>query len=59
MDIARIERATGLIVNVEVADADWLAANADDPVDRFVPVDELPAPPIIGRPADRTPEEHE
>lgn len=47
MEIARIDRTTGLVVNIECADQDWLDAHADDPTFLFVPyVPEEPA--IIG-----------
>ncbi|MDO8308555.1 MAG: hypothetical protein Q7V58_09420 [Actinomycetota bacterium] len=37
MDIARIDKATGLVVNIECADQEWLDAHADDPEYTFVP----------------------
>lgn len=37
MRIARIERATGLVVNVEEADQEWLDVNATDPEFLFAP----------------------
>lgn len=47
MDIARIDKATGLVVNIEVVDAEWLDAHADDPEYLFVPYTE-DAPASIG-----------
>lgn len=45
MDIARIDAATGVVVNVEVADLEWIEANADpDGPWIFVPYeDDAPA----------------
>lgn len=37
MDIARIDKATGVIVNIESADQEWLDAHAGDPEFDFVP----------------------
>lgn len=45
--IARIDRATGLVVNVEMAAQDWLDAHADDPDYLFV-VDDPAQPAIVG-----------
>lgn len=47
MDIARIDRATGVVVNIEVADAEWLAAQSDDPAFLFLPY-EADQPAVIG-----------
>lgn len=47
MEIARIERSTGRIVNIEVADAEWLEQHADDPVYLFEPY-VADAPAIVG-----------
>lgn len=38
MRIARIDKATNIVVNIEIADEEWVAANADDPTFLFVPV---------------------
>lgn len=47
MNIARIDLQTGLVVNTEVADQEWLDAHADDPDFLFVPyTDENPA--VVG-----------
>lgn len=40
MNIARIERSSGKVVNVEVATPEWLASNGDDPEYLFVEVPE-------------------
>lgn len=41
MEIARVDRATGLVVNIEIADLEWIEANADpDGPWIFVPYDE-------------------
>ena len=45
--IARIDPASGLVVNVEMADQAWLDAHADDPDFVFV-VDEPDAPAWLG-----------
>lgn len=45
--IARIDLASGLVVNVEMADQAWLDAHADDPDFVFV-VDEPPGSAHIG-----------
>jgi hypothetical protein len=37
MNIARIDRLTDAIINIEVADQDWIDANTSDPDYRFVP----------------------
>jgi hypothetical protein len=37
VNIARVERETNVVVNIEIADDSWLEANADDVVYRFVP----------------------
>lgn len=45
--VARIDRATGAVVNVEMALPSWITDNADDPAFLFVPyTPEEPA--IIG-----------
>jgi hypothetical protein len=36
MNIARIDKATGVVLNVEVASQEWLDAHADDPDFDFV-----------------------
>ena len=47
MDIARIDAATGVVVNVEVADLEWIEANADpDGPTVFVPVQDGDHPAI-------------
>jgi hypothetical protein len=47
MDIARIDKATGVVVNIEVADQEWLDTHADDPNFAFEPyTPEQPA--VIG-----------
>jgi hypothetical protein len=47
LNIARIDLATGLVVNIEVADQAWLDAHANDPDFTFEAYpDEQPA--IIG-----------
>lgn len=44
MNIARIALASGLVVNIECADQEWLDAHADDPDYLFEPYpDEQPA----------------
>ncbi len=49
MNIARIAAATSLVVNIEVASPDWIAANADpDGPFLFVPYDDT-NPAVIGR----------
>lgn len=35
--IARIDKATGTVVNVEMAEQEWVDAHADDPDFVFVP----------------------
>ena len=35
--IARIDRTTGLVVNIECADQEWIDAHADDPDFTFEP----------------------
>ncbi len=47
MNIARIDRATGSIVNIEVASREWLDDHADDPDFRFEPYTPT-APAVIG-----------
>ena len=37
MNIARIARDTGIVVNIEVADQAWIDAHVDDPDFIFVP----------------------
>lgn len=37
MKIARVDRESGTIVNIEIADQEWIDANADDPTFMFVP----------------------
>lgn len=47
MDIARIDKATGIVVNIEVADQAWLDAHSADPdftFETYVPE----APAFIG-----------
>ena len=47
MNIARIDRATGVVINIESASQEWLDAHADDPdfaFEPYVPV----APAFIG-----------
>ena len=39
MNIARIDLATGLVVNIECADQTWLDAHANDPDFAFVTYD--------------------
>lgn len=47
MNIARIDRTTGVVINIEVANQDWLDAHADDPDFDFAAyTDENPA--VIG-----------
>ena len=42
MSVARVTRVGDLVVNIEVADQEWLDANANDPWFYFVPYsDEL------------------
>lgn len=45
--IARIDKATGTVVNVEMAEQEWLDAHADDPDYLFVPYTDA-EPAIIG-----------
>ncbi len=45
--IARVDRATGLVVNLEVAEQDWIDANANDPEFEFVAY-EADTPALIG-----------
>lgn len=47
MNIARIDLATGLVVNIEVGDQEWLDAHADDPDFLFEPYPEE-QPAVIG-----------
>ena len=47
MRIARIDRATGVVVNIECADQSWVDAHADDPDYDFVTYPE-DAPASIG-----------
>lgn len=37
MNIARIDRATGIVTNIEVADLEWLEAQSADPDFAFQP----------------------
>ena len=47
MDIARIDKASGVVVNIECATQEWVDAHADDPDYTFVPyTPEQPA--IVG-----------
>lgn len=48
MDIARISRSTGVVINIECADQTWLDAHADDPDFIFEPYTPE-APAGIGR----------
>lgn len=45
--VARVDKATGLVLNIELADQSWLDAHAKDPACRFVPYTDT-APAIIG-----------
>jgi hypothetical protein len=42
--IARIDKATGAVLNIEAVEQDWLDANADDPDHDFVVLAEDDAP---------------
>lgn len=37
LTIARIDKATGVVINIELADQEWIDAQADDPDCAFVP----------------------
>jgi len=45
--IARLDMATGLVVNVEMASQDWVDAHADDPDYLFI-LDDPNQPAVIG-----------
>ena len=46
--VARIDLATGVVINIEMADEEWLDAHADDPDFLFEPYVEADQPAIIG-----------
>jgi hypothetical protein len=46
--LARIDLASGLVVNVEMAAQDWLDAHANDPDYLFVVDDDPDAPAVVG-----------
>lgn len=54
LTIARIDRVTGLVVNIECATQEWVDAHADDPAYTFTPYtpDE---PAVIGETFDPDP----
>lgn len=55
MKVARVDRESGTIVNIEIADQAWVDANADDPTFLFVPYTDEPV--IIGGAYDMSVEE--